>query len=125
MTSLEREIAMLLRWAVHFLIFGAGLVVGIAAGGSKACAHDAKPTAAKPQGWSYPLSCCSNFDCKPVPDGYVEERAEGYVLGSGEVVAYNDKRIRNSPDGEFHWCAHQSGVDAGRTICLFVPPRSF
>ena len=78
-----------------------------------------------PKGWAYPLSCCSNFDCKPVSNGSVSERPEGYVISTGEVVAYNDKRIRNSPDGEFHWCAHQSGLDAGRTICLFVPPRGF
>lgn len=85
------------------------------------------PTSAHeaPKGWAYPLSCCSNFDCKQVANGSVSERPEGYVIGTGEVVAYNDKRIRNSPDGEFHWCAHQSGVDAGRTICLFVPSRSF
>lgn len=96
-------------------------------------AHEAQPTAAKPQGWAYPLSCCSNFDCEQVGDARtpnastrILERPEGYVVsGTGEVVGYQDKRIRHSPDGEFHWCAHQSGVDAGRTICLFVPPRGF
>jgi hypothetical protein len=88
-------------------------------------AHEAQPTAAKPQGWSYPLSCCSTFDCKQAT-GNVSERPEGFVIAeTGEIVGYQDKRIRHSPDGEFHWCAHQSGVDAGRTICLFVPPRSF
>jgi hypothetical protein len=88
-------------------------------------AHEATPTAAKPNGWAYPLSCCSNFDCKQAT-GNVSERPEGFVIvETGEVVGYQDKRIRQSPDGEFHWCAHQSGVDAGRTICLFVPPRSF
>lgn len=35
------------------------------------------------------------------------------------------RRVRPSPDGMFHWCAHQSGVDAGQTICLFAPPRGF
>lgn len=79
-----------------------------------------------PAGWAYPLSCCSNFDCRRVANGAVSERPEGYVIpGTGEIVGYQDKRIRQSPDGEFHWCAHQSGIDAGRTICLFVPPRSF
>jgi hypothetical protein len=88
-------------------------------------AHDATPTASAPLGWTYPLSCCSNYDCKQVSNGSVSERPEGYVIETGEVVAYSDKRIRNSPDGEFHWCAHQAGVDAGRTICLFVPSRGF
>ena len=32
---------------------------------------------------------------------------------------------RDSPDGEYHWCAHQAGIDAGHTICLFVPPKGF
>lgn len=27
---------------------------------SDAIAHDAKPTAAKPQGWAYPFACCAN-----------------------------------------------------------------
>ncbi|MCA0031601.1 hypothetical protein LB577_27845 [Mesorhizobium sp. B283B1A] len=91
-----------------------------------AFAHDAKPTAAKPQGWSYPFACCANYDCRATHTGEVLEKPEGYVIaGTGEVVPMTDKRIKDSPDGEFHWCAHQGGLDAGRTICLFVPPRSF
>jgi hypothetical protein len=83
-----------------------------------------------PMGWTYPLSCCSNYDCKQVTGGHasgeVREAPGGYVIaGTGEVVPYQDKRIRRSPDGAFHWCAHQAGVDAGRTICLFVPDRGF
>lgn len=87
--------------------------------------HEAQNTAGQPLGWSYPLSCCSNYDCKQVSGGTVRERPEGYVIDTGEVVPYGDKRVRVSPDGEFHWCAHQAGVDAGRTICLFVPDRGF
>jgi hypothetical protein len=37
-------------------------------------------------------------------------------------IAYGDKRVKASPDGEYHWCAHQAGIDEGHTICLFVPP---
>jgi hypothetical protein len=84
-----------------------------------ALAHEA------PKGWDYPLSCCSNYDCRPVTNGAISERPEGYVMRNGEVLAYNDKRIRRSPDGDYHWCSHNSGLDAGRTICLFVPPRGF
>jgi len=66
------------------------------------------------------------MDCKAVQSSAVRERPEGYVIQStGEVVAYSDKRVRNSPDGEYHWCAHQAGLDAGHTICLFVPPKSY
>ncbi|WP_246685969.1 hypothetical protein [Mesorhizobium sp. B2-4-6] len=92
--------------------------------GGAAHAHDAKPTSLLPQGWKYPFACCANFDCKEVPQSSIGERPEGYVIkGTGEVIAYADKRIKDSPDGEFHWCAHQAGLDAGKTICLFVPPK--
>ena len=91
-----------------------------------ALAHDAKPTAAKPQGWSYPFACCANYDCHEVSQTSISERPEGYVIkDTGEVLAYSDRRIKDSPDGEFHWCAHEAGLDAGKTICLFVPPSSY
>ena len=79
-----------------------------------------------PLGWKYPWSCCANHDCKQMGDQAVSEKPEGYVIaGTGEVVPYTDKRIKDSPDGEYHWCAHQAGIDAGHTICLFVPPKGF
>ncbi|PRD41977.1 hypothetical protein C5748_19075 [Phyllobacterium phragmitis] len=82
-------------------------------------AHDA------PTGWSYPYQCCHDLDCRPVSARSVAERPEGYVItGTGEVVGYRDVRIRQSPDGLFHWCS-VSGKSNSRTICLFVPPRSF
>ena len=88
-------------------------------------AHDAMPTAAKPQGWSYPFACCSGYDCREVSSKAISERPEGYVIrGTGEVVAYSDKRLKDSPDGEYHWCS-VSGADDSRTICLFVPPPSY
>ncbi|MGX9145902.1 hypothetical protein [Mesorhizobium sp. 128a] len=90
-------------------------------GGAKA--HDALPTQSKPQGWSYPFACCANFDCRQTKVGEVKEGPDGYHTPTGEVVPYGDKRIKDSPDGEFHWCSHQSGLDAGKAICLFVPPR--
>ncbi len=88
-------------------------------------AHDAVPTAAKPEGWSYPFACCSGYDCRAVPADWVEERPEGFrIVPTGEVVPMTDVRVKNSPDGAFHWCS-VAGADDGRTICLFVPPRSF
>ncbi|OHV88381.1 hypothetical protein [Mesorhizobium sp. ORS 3428] len=108
------------------LLFPLLATVGVAMLTATAAAHDAKPTAALPQGWSYPFACCANYDCKEVPQTSIGERPEGYVIkGTGEVVAYSDKRVKNSPDGEYHWCAHQAGLDAGKTICLFVPPPSY
>jgi hypothetical protein len=89
-------------------------------------AHDAIPTAAKPLGWAYPWACCANQDCQQVSAKAISERPNGYVVAAtGEVIPYQDKRIKDSPDGEYHWCAHPSGVDAGHTICLFVPPKGF
>ncbi|TPJ39404.1 hypothetical protein FJ492_00960 [Mesorhizobium sp. B2-5-4] len=106
-----------------FSLFAVGVIAMCA---PAAFAHDATPTAAKPQGWSYPFACCANYDCRATHTGEVLEKPEGYVIaGTGEVVPMTDKRIKDSPDGEFHWCAHQAGLDAGKTICLFVPPRSF
>ncbi|MBB2970900.1 hypothetical protein FHU14_001397 [Mesorhizobium sp. RMAD-H1] len=85
----------------------------------QALAHDA------PSGWTYPYQCCHDMDCRPVSAKSVAERPEGYVItGTGEVVGYRDSRIRQSPDGLFHWCS-VAGKSDSRTICLFVPPRSF
>lgn len=91
--------------------------------------HDAIPTAAKPLGWSYPVSCCSGYDCREVSLGgagsVILERPEGYVVAeTGEVVPYTDTRVKESPDGRPHWCSVAGKAD-GRTICLFVPPRGF
>lgn len=96
-----------------------------------ALSHEATPTAAKPQGWNYPFSCCSGFDCREVGDSRsqskikIYETDEGYRISStGEILAYSDGRLKDSPDGEFHWCS-VAGADDSRTICLFVPPRAF
>lgn len=72
-----------------------------------------------------PLSRCSNVDCKEVQSSAVLEKPEGLIQFTGEVVGYQDRRVKNSPDGEYHWCAHRAGIDAGQTICLFVPPKGF
>lgn len=101
------------------------IALAMAAIPAVAFAHDAIPTAAAPQGWSYPFSCCSNFDCRMVEKAKVEERPEGYVISNtGEVIGYTDTRIKHSPDGEYHWCS-VAGEANSRTICLFVPPKGF
>ncbi len=90
-----------------------------------ALAHDALPTAAKPLGWSYPLACCSGYDCRAISQSQISERPEGYVIATtGEVIPMTDAKVKMSPDGEFHWCS-KGGRDDGATICLFVPPRGF
>jgi hypothetical protein len=47
------------------------------------------------------------------------------ITATGETIMPKDVRIKQSPDGDYHWCAHQAGLDAGHTICLFVPPKGF
>jgi hypothetical protein len=108
-----------LRIPLIFLIFGI-LILTLIGLLTSANAHEA------PTGWKYPWQCCANNDCQQVSDKAIEEQKDGYViLSTGEVVAYGDKRIKDSPDGEYHWCAHPSGPDVGHTICLFVPPKGF
>lgn len=95
------------------------LVAMLSLSATVSSAHDA------PSGWSYPYTCCSMNDCRPVSTAAVTERPEGFVINNtGEVVAYSDARVKNSPDGEFHWCS-VAGEEKSRTICLFVPPRAF
>jgi hypothetical protein len=115
-TPAERLLFMM---AVAVLLITTGLLI------ATADAHDALPTAAKPQGWKYPFSCCSGYDCREVSAKQVSEKPEGYVIdATGEIVAYGDARLKDSPDGEYHWCS-VAGADDSRTICLFVPPRSY
>ncbi|TIN76889.1 MAG: hypothetical protein E5Y09_20895 [Mesorhizobium sp.] len=86
-------------------------------------AHDATPTAAAPQGWTYPFSCCSGYDCREVPDDWIVEGSDGYrIVISNELIPMSDTRIKQSPDGRFHWCS-VAGANDGKTVCLFAPPR--
>lgn len=113
------------RYAVTLLAASVVLV-----GALDAPAHDAIPTGAQPEGWTYPLVCCSGYDCRAVGAGTssqvnIRETAEGYVISTtGETIAMTDRKIKPSPDGLFHWCS-DGGRDDGKTICLFVPPRAF
>jgi hypothetical protein len=65
------------------------------------------------------------MDCSQVRDQAVLEGPRGYVITlTGELITPRDTRIKNSPDGLFHQCT-VAGEPAGRTVCLFVPPRSY
>lgn len=90
-----------------------------------ALAHDAAVSIAMPQGWSYPFSCCSGYDCREIKASSVREWKGNYVIkNTGEILAHGDPRLRNSPDGKYHWCS-KAGSDFGETICLWVPPPAF
>jgi hypothetical protein len=115
-------VATLALWAV---MIGVWLLTS-ALLASGAYAHQALPTAAQPQGWSYPMSCCSLMDCRRANEGEVRETAGGYLLTTtGEVVPYMDKRVKDSPDGLFHTCQVGGDFETGRVLCLFRPPRGF
>lgn len=72
----------------------------------------------------YEMRCCSgSLDCRPVPDGAISETPTGYrINATGEVVPYNDTRIRQSPDQQFHWCS-VAGEPDSRTLCIYSPGR--
>lgn len=109
-------------WIVQMALAIAGAAALIGAYASDADAHEAV------SGWSYPMQCCSGYDCRPIGGSEsdkaerVYETALGYrFLTSDEVIPYGDPRVKVSPDGEYHWCTVQGKSD-GKTICLFVPP---
>lgn len=90
------------------------MLAGFGAGAAQA--HDA------PSGWTYPPGCCNRQDCRPVPATHVRETRAGWqIVPTGELVPFTDERIKNSPDGLFHWC-NAGGSATGRTRCLYVPP---
>lgn len=71
----------------------------------------------------YPYECCSDQDCRELPAGWPKATATGWQVPSGDVIPWNDTRLRKTPpdqDGA-HWCTER-GAEDGRTLCLFVPP---
>lgn len=89
-------------------------------------AHDA------PSGWTYDTSCCNTMDCRPADGPYdekrhhpvkIEEVTGGYRISTtGEVVPWNDRRVRESKDNEYHVCT-TAGMDTTRALCIYVPLR--
>lgn len=76
-----------------------------------------------PTGWFYPMECCGNKDCRVLSDKMIGEQPAGYLIrATNETVPYNDRRIKQSPDGVYHWCS-VNGDEKTATICLFVPPK--
>jgi hypothetical protein len=89
-------------------------------------AHEATDVNGQPLGWRYSYSCCSDRDCKPVAVGEVRETPDGYLLlKTGEVVGYQDTRVKESPDGTFHVCQVAGDFEAGRILCIYAPGRSY
>lgn len=126
MSPFEQQLANIAKLAVG--IFAAFLLalLFLIAGGMTARSHEASTVAGQPLGWNYPLSCCSLKDCRPARSDEVRETSQGYRLSStGEVVGYLDKRVKDSPSGDFHVCQQGGDFDNGRVLCLFRPSRGF
>lgn len=72
----------------------------------------------------YPWACCSDFDCREIPDDAVSVTAQGWRVPSGEVIGWGDPRLRVTPAERegVHWCT-EGGRGDGRTLCLFLPPQ--
>lgn len=113
-------------WLVVAVI--GGFLVGIASLliASGADAHDAPKSVSQPLGWTYGIECCSLRDCAPIEPAEIGESAAGYVINrTGEVIAYNDHRIKRSRDEFYHRCTPAGNMDSPRSICLYVPDRGF
>jgi hypothetical protein len=67
----------------------------------------------------YSAECCNENDCHPVEARAVTSEPDGYHY-KNYVVGYGDKRVKDSPDGQYHVC---EGVYpySNRVFCLYVP----
>lgn len=92
-------------------------LVGLAFLCPSANAHSA------PSGWSYDIECCSGLDCYQAPAADVRETKEGYLLSTGELIPYGDRRIRPSRDEFFHECKPGGMTTSRHSLCLYVPDR--
>ena len=85
---------------------------------SQVSAHDAAT------GWKYPWACCSNMDCQQVQSSAVIEKPQGYVIQStGESGRLPRQAHKGLARRRIPLVRTPGGLDAGQTICLFVPPR--
>ena len=66
----------------------------------------------------YPISCCSERDCRPLTEARGEsvlESPEGWGLWDGRAIPRREAKA--SPDGKFHLCENP----AKRILCFFAP----
>ena len=76
------------------------------------------PSVALAHDW-YPVSCCSDKDCRPLIEESgetVRESAEGWTLWDGRTIARGIAKL--SPDRRFHVCESP----AKTILCFFAPP---
>jgi hypothetical protein len=101
---------------------GAAILLGV----QNAYPHEALPTSTAPLGWSYGLECCSLKDCARSPAGDISTVDGGYRVNStGEIIPYNDRRIKRSRDEFYHRCAMNGNFKLEKSLCLYVPDQGF
>jgi hypothetical protein len=89
-----------LTWSTVFMV--------LALGSSPALAHS----------W-YPVSCCSEQDCRPLVEEKgetVTESTDGWRLWDGRIIARGIAKL--SPDRQFHLCETRTKT----ILCFFAPP---
>lgn len=126
-TILRRQLVLNAAVAVAAIGIGAAAFVSIFT--APAYPHDALPTAAQPQGWSYPFSCCAGFDCREIPASAVQERPDGYHVtlrpGQHPMVkapmsfVWPYATARSAPDGLYHACISAQS----KPLCFFAGAR--
>ena len=65
----------------------------------------------------YPVDCCSERDCRPVPCVLLKHQATGLWLYIPKGLLF--QTATPSPDGQCHVCFPESARSYGR--CLFMP----
>ena len=81
---------------------------------------------AMPHEW-YPNDCCSGQDCFPQPGGVTATQGGWRIESSGEVVPYDDLRIRPFPedappaDRSIPHVCYLMGDTGNRALCVYVP----
>jgi hypothetical protein len=76
------------------------------------------PSVALAHDW-YPVSCCSDKDCRALIEESgetVRESAEGWTLWDGRTIARGIAKL--SPDRRFHVCESPTKT----ILCFFAPP---
>lgn len=71
----------------------------------------------------YEYECCSDYDCAPLEETKIEEKDGGWTLWDGRHVPYRDKRVKPSPDGQFHLCEQKWEPNTAdrKILCLYAP----
>lgn len=91
-------------WII-IMVFVCALVLAVFS--TKASAHE----------W-YPISCCSDKDCRALDEAkgeWVKEEGKLWVLWDGRK--HPKSSAGWSPDGKFHLCENPSGL----ILCFFAP----